>query len=166
MEKLNDKLEHWLANRTKDKRGLYIFGTTGVGKTYNLKILLKRNHEKGGNAKMYTVPEFLNKLANLRMEMVNDTHQTGRNSGIIQKMLSGDETLILDDLGAETLSERKIEDLYRLINNMYEKNTTLIISSNLSIQELEKKVGDRICSRLVGMCHLIEMQGEDKRLSL
>ena len=46
---------------------------------------------------------------------------------------------------------------------MYEKKTTLIISSNLSLGELEKKVGDRICSRIMGMCQIVELLGNDRR---
>jgi len=160
---MNKSIQNWLDIRTEEKRGLYLFGTTGTGKTYTLKELHKRNGEKKGLISFFTVPDFLNKIALLRMEMVNDKTQFGINNSTIEKMLSGDVGLILDDIGTETLSERKLEDLYRVINNMYEKKKTLILSSNLTIQELERKVGDRICSRIVGMCHFVELSGEDKR---
>lgn len=163
MNNIHQSIKNWLKTRTPEKSGLYLFGSTGTGKTHNLKLLLEKNKKKGGNAKMYTVPKFLNRIASLRMEMSHDKHQFGTNTSIINNLLSGGQILLLDDFGAETLSERKLEDLYTLINNMYEKKTTLIISSNLTIQELERKVGDRICSRIVGMCHLVELSGEDLR---
>jgi DNA replication protein DnaC len=163
MNKLHPSIQNWLDTRTEEKRGLYLFGTTGTGKTHNLKILHERNRKKNSEFKFYNVPEFINKIALLRQEMTIDTSQFGYNSQMITKMLSGETPLILDDLGTETLSERKLEDLYSVINNMSEKNTTLIISSNLSVQELERKVGDRICSRIVGMCHIVELSGEDRR---
>jgi len=165
MNELHTQIEKWLKNRTLEKRGLFIYGNTGVGKTHNLKILYQLNKEKKGDATFYTVPEFLNKIAMLRMEMGHDRHQFGRNTEIVKKMLGGQNTLILDDIGTETLSERKLEDLYTVINNMYENNKTLILSSNLSLQELERKVGDRICSRIMGMCHLLELTGDDKRFT-
>jgi DNA replication protein DnaC len=160
---MNKLIQNWLKTRTKEKPGLYLFGTTGTGKTHNLKILHEKNKLKNNQAKFYTVPEILNRIAGLRMEMSHDKYQFGINTAILNKILAGGQILILDDFGTETLSERKMEDLYTIINNMYEKGTTLIISSNLSIQELERKVGDRICSRLVGMCHIVELTGNDKR---
>jgi len=163
MNKIHPLIKKWLDTRTFEKRGLYIFGTTGTGKTYNLKILKEMNQEKKGDIKFYTVPDFINKIATLRQQMSIDRSQFGYNNQVITKMLSGETPLILDDLGTETLSDRKLEDLYSVINNMSEKNTTLIISSNLSVQELERKVGDRICSRIVGMCHIVELSGDDKR---
>ena len=160
---MNKLIENWIKERTHEKRGLYLFGTTGTGKTHNLKILLELNKKKQNNIHMYTVPELLNKIALLRLEMSNDTCQFRRNASLINQILSGKRPLILDDIGTETLSERKIEDLYTLINNMYENKTTLIVSSNLSLPELERKLGDRICSRIAGMCHIVELSGEDKR---
>lgn len=160
---MHPKIENWIKNRSLEKRGLYLFGSTGTGKTHNLKLLHKRNQEKNSTAKFYTVPEFLNKVAMLRLEMSHDTMQFGRNMEILDKMLSGINPIILDDFGTETLTERKLEDLYMLINNMYEKNTTLIISSNLPLKDLEIKIGDRICSRIMGMCHLVELSGDDLR---
>ena len=165
MNNLHPSIQNWLDTRTEEKRGLYLFGTTGTGKTHNLKILQERNKKKNSEFKFYNVPEFINKIAFLRQEMTIDTSQFGHNSHTITKMLSGETPLILDDLGTETLSERKLEDLYTVINNMFEKNTTLIISSNLSLKELERKIGDRICSRIMGMCQLIELTGEDKRFN-
>jgi len=160
---MNKLIENWIKERTHEKRGLYLFGTTGTGKTHNLKILLELNKKKQNNIHMYTVPELLNKIALLRLEMSNDTFQFRRNASLINQILSGKRPLILDDIGTETLSERKIEDLYTLINNMYENKTTLIVSSNLSLPELERKLGDIICSRIAGMCHIVELSGEDKR---
>ena len=158
MSNLHPLIQKWKETRTKEKRGLYLYGSTGVGKTYNLKILA----EKKGH-KFYTAPKFLNEIAQLRMQSSMDKMVYTENQNRISWMLSGERAVILDDLGAEKLSERKLEDLYTLVDNLYENGKTLLISSNLSLAELEQKVGDRVCSRINGMCHVVELSGEDKR---
>ena len=163
MNNLHPSIQNWLDTRTEEKRGLYLFGTTGTGKTHNLKILHEKNKKKDGKIKYYSVPNFLDEIARLRQQLSADNSQFGYISSRLDTMLSGKKAVILDDLGTETLSERKLEDLYRLINGMYEDKRTLIISSNLSVAELERKLGDRICSRIVEMCHLVELTGEDRR---
>jgi DNA replication protein DnaC len=38
------------------------------------------------------------------------------------------------------------------------------ISSNLSLKQLGERVGDRIVSRIVEMCEIIKIEGDDRRL--
>jgi DNA replication protein DnaC len=39
-----------------------------------------------------------------------------------------------------------------------------IITSNLTLEEVSEKVGDRIASRIAGMCKVIELKGIDRRV--
>ena len=54
--------------------------------------------------------------------------------------------------------------MYRLINYRYENMLRTFFASNLSLQELAERSGDRIASRIAEMCDIIEIGGEDKRL--
>jgi DNA replication protein DnaC len=73
--------------------------------------------------------------------------------------------LILDDLGAEKSSEFTIQSLYLIIDRRYSEIRPTIITSNLSLGQISEKVGDRIASRIAGMCRVVELKGRDRRLS-
>jgi len=76
-----------------------------------------------------------------------------------------EKILIVDDLGAEKFTDWSIENLYRLVNYRYENMLTTVFISNLSLKELSQRVGDRIVSRIIEMCHLFKVEGKDRRLN-
>lgn len=71
--------------------------------------------------------------------------------------------IILDDLGAERSSEYVIEQLYILINDLYNKEKSIIVTSNFNIQQIEERLGGRIADRIRGMCIDVELKGGSKR---
>jgi DNA replication protein DnaC len=38
------------------------------------------------------------------------------------------------------------------------------VTSNLTLDAIAEKVGDRIASRIAGMCKVVEIRGKDRRL--
>lgn len=72
--------------------------------------------------------------------------------------------LILDDLGAEKISDRVDERLYLLINTAIGAHTKLIVTTNLTYAELAMKCDDRTVSRIVGATDAVDMESpEDYR---
>jgi DNA replication protein DnaC len=53
--------------------------------------------------------------------------------------------------------------LYSLINGRYEKGNTLIVTSQSSPSELERKLEYALCSRLYEMCMTFDCTGFDNR---
>ena len=79
--------------------------------------------------------------------------------------LSSVDYLILDDLGAERITEYAAEGLYLLIDRWHRNcKTGLIATSNLSPGELAEKIGDRIVSRLMEICPPQKLEGGDRRI--
>jgi DNA replication protein DnaC len=74
------------------------------------------------------------------------------------------QLLVLDDLGAEKTSDFALQSLYIIIDKRYSEMRHTIITSNLSVDEIAGKVGDRIASRIAGMCRVIELKGRDRRI--
>jgi DNA replication protein DnaC len=73
--------------------------------------------------------------------------------------------LHLDDLGVEKQTEWVLEQLYALINERYERQRSLIVTSNLEDDELEKQLGTRVVSRLVEICgDPVLLFDEDRRV--
>jgi DNA replication protein DnaC len=72
--------------------------------------------------------------------------------------------LVLDDLGVEKTTDWALQTLYVILNNRYTNYRQTIITSNLTLEEIGNKLGDRIASRIAGMCSIIQMKGKDKRI--
>lgn len=66
------------------------------------------------------------------------------------------ELLLFDDLGAERVNERNQdwvqEQLYRLLNWRSNQRLATIFTTNLSLAQLEQRLGRAIASRIEGMC--------------
>ena len=50
------------------------------------------------------------------------------------------------------------------MDRRYREELRTIITSNLSIEEIQEKLDDRIASRIVGMCRVCILQGRDRRV--
>ena len=83
--------------------------------------------------------------------------------------------LIMDDLGAEMITEWGRETIYQIINKRYNHNRQTLITSNYTPSELltrfnktknaeELITGKRIVSRLYEMCRQVELKETDHRL--
>ena len=75
--------------------------------------------------------------------------------------------LILDDLRAERKTEFMSETLFNVIDGRYNSGLPLIVTTNLTAKELKQTSGDlsldRVISRLLEMCHPVEVTGQDRR---
>jgi DNA replication protein DnaC len=72
--------------------------------------------------------------------------------------------LCLDDLGVEKTSEWSLVTFYLILNQRYENMRATIITSNFSLEELTENFGgNRITSRIAGMCETILLDGADRR---
>ena len=75
---------------------------------------------------------------------------------------SGVEVLVLDDLGAEKTSEFAIQSLYLVIDRRNRELKPTIVTTNLSLAEIETRLNGRIASRLSEM-KIIKLSMPDHR---
>ena len=134
-------------------RGLYIWGGCGTGKTYVSYAIFKEGRTKGINVMIKNFPAFLNQIKG--KDNINDE---------VRDLANYQGVLILDDIGAEKMTEWVGETIYLIVNGRYENCLPTIFTSNLSLEKLEEVAGDRIPSRISEMCHIEKLDGKDKRL--
>ena len=86
---------------------------------------------------------------------------------VLQSVLESD-LLIIDDLGTESINSLKLSELFTIINtrilNLNNHITKTIISTNLSLQELQQKYEERIFSRTAGNYTPLKIFGDDIRI--
>jgi DNA replication protein DnaC len=71
--------------------------------------------------------------------------------------------VVLDDLGAERVTDWVQEQLYKLINERYERMLPTVVTSNCSLQELEYRLGGPVVDRLAEMCDVVPVTGRSWR---
>ena len=77
--------------------------------------------------------------------------------------LNANDLLIIDDLGVERDAPIIYEMMYAVIDSRARAKKPLIITTNLTSNELKNDVDKRIGSRLYEMCDFVECVGEDRR---
>lgn len=136
------------------KNGVYLWGKVGTGKTHTLYAMRKHFAELMTD---FNITNMTERLAEIRNSFDDDS-----------KIDILDERYIgYDDVGAEKESEWVGEQIYRLVNDLYENKRPFVFTSNLSLGELAKRCGvqgDRIASRIAEMAQVVELKGNDRRV--
>ena len=139
------------------RRGLYLWGPVGSGKTYAAYAIKKRIAEMGITTRLMSAPAMF--------DMIRDDFDH-KDSFNLERILANRGILIIDDLGAEKPSEWVSETVFKIINKRYEEMIPTVITSNLELGELAPRFGDRIPSRIAEMCDIIKLDGADRRLAI
>jgi DNA replication protein DnaC len=153
-----DKRIKEVITKTADTKSFYLYGNIGTGKTYAAYAI----------AKLYYVNR-IGVCVHSFVDLLNDIKRsfgTPDSDSYIDVLLFDKEVFILDDLGAEKVTDWSLEILYRLINKRYERMMPIIITSNLTLKGLSKKYGDRIASRITEMMsgNRVKFTGKDRRM--
>lgn len=147
--------------RGTDGKGLYLFGPAGDGKTHLVTCLLTELVVRTARAARF-VNVGTDLFPRLR-ETYDDAKKTGETEMSIMRELARVPYIVLDDLGVQRNTDWQAEILYQLIDARYKRRMPLIVTSNLSIEELEPLSRGRIASRLRQMTRPIRMPQEDLR---
>ena len=134
-----DFLKSYSENFNKNSGSFFFTGGTGLGKTHLSLAVMNKVTEKG-----YSV--FYGSADNIIKQM--EKERFGRSNGDIEEEIENADLLIIDDLGTEFKTAFSETAVYQIINNAILNGKPMIISSNLSITELEERYGQRVVSRL------------------
>ena len=139
MEASVDFLKSYSEKFNKNSGSFFFTGGTGLGKTHLSLAVMNKVTEKG-----YSV--FYGSADNIIKQM--EKERFGRSNGDIEEEIENADLLIIDDLGTEFRTAFSETAVYQIINNAILNGKPMIISSNLSITELEERYGQRVVSRL------------------
>ena len=139
---------------------LFFYGTTGLGKTHLSTSIAKAVIDKGYDV-VYDTAQ--NVFSDFEYERFNRGYNEGTPESRTDRYFQCD-LLILDDLGAEMTNQFTVSCLYNLLNTRLNLSKAVIISTNLTHAEMQKRYADRILSRLLGEYRQMPFVGEDIRM--
>lgn len=137
---------------------LMLIGDTGLGKTHLSTAIAGRVIERGFDVCYDTATNIFSAFENERFGKQN--HKLS----VPTERYFECELLIIDDLGTEPITQFTLSALYNLINTRTMNERPILLNTNLSLGEMQKKYGDRIASRLFGESVILKFTGKDVRL--
>lgn len=145
----------------KRRHNLLITGATGAGKTWLSCALSHSACRQGMTAAYHRLPALMQDL------------DLARHDGRYKKLmraLGRTDLLVLDDLGIAPLSMEQLRDLLEIIDERYQKRSTLI-TSQLPVANWHEALGDptmadAILDRVVHNAYKIDLKGEDSMRKL
>jgi DNA replication protein DnaC len=148
-------------------RGLWFHGDVGTGKTSLALLVSKAAGDAGRTVAVYSVP--------LMLAEIKDTYDRDSSESYMQlfRRLCTVDLLVLDDLGAEKQTDWVLEQLYSLVNERWQNQRSIVVTTNApdpyrevslfqrlerAIEQLETRVADGSREEL------IEVLGRAERL--
>lgn len=136
---------------------LLFVGGTGLGKTFLSACIAREVASQGHSVAYETAAHLFSKLERNRFNPDEESRAAVRK-------LETCDLLIIDDLGTELPGNFVTAALYNLLNDRLLAGKPMVISTNLTVEELKNRYSPQIASRLQGSFQRLVFVGEDIRI--
>ena len=136
---------------------LLFVGGTGLGKTFLSACIARTVADRGFSVAYETAAHLFGNLEKARFNPTEDSRREA------EKYTSCD-LLILDDLGTEMPGQFVTAALYSLLNDRLLAGKPMVVSTNLTVEEMNRRYSPPIASRLHGGFTRLTFVGEDIRV--
>lgn len=135
---------------------LILQGGTGLGKTHLSLAIAREAVGKGFGTIYLSAQNMATSLERERFGRAEEDENTN-------ELLIGCDLFILDDLGTEFSTSFIDAAIYNIVNTRLMAGRPTIISTNLSLYELQKRYSERFVSRIIGSYVRLTFLGKDVR---
>lgn len=151
-----------------DKPGLLLYGPPGSGKSH-LAAAAFRDRLTGlaRQRGVHSNWDMAGRWCNVS-HLLRDTRRRCFGDGkedeqTILDDLQAAAVVVLDDIGVKPPSEWAAEFLYSVVDDRWTGRGATLVTSNLTPKGLVGLLGERVMSRLLGLCEPVEVAGDDMR---
>lgn len=138
-------------------QNLYLYGNTGVGKTFLTNCIAKELLDTSHSVVYLTAYELFDIFSKTVFQKDKDAIRTNQN-------IFDCDLLIIDDLGTEVVNNFTSSQFFLCINERILRERSTIISTNLGVTQLKELYSERTFSRITSKYGMIRLEGEDIRL--
>jgi DNA replication protein DnaC len=156
MQSIYQYCRDWADDFGAHSESVLMYGPTGLGKTHLSLSIAGEVIKKGAGVIYGSAQNLVNSIEKEHFGRADADNETE------DKLLHCD-LLVLDDLGSEFLSPFIVTEIYNIVNTRINERRPVIISTNLDIDEIEKRYGERTASRIIGNYKPLRFRGNDIR---
>lgn len=149
---------NFIRNFNSDYQNLVFYGNVGTGKTFLSCCIAKELMETGFSVTYKSADRLFKDLVDLRFGDDKNEYFS------FIEDLDQCDLLIIDDLGTEAITERVKADLFTCLNNRDLLKKATLISTNLTLDELNRRYSERIFSRISSHFTFCKFEGRDIRM--
>lgn len=136
-------------------KSLLLMGDAGLGKTHLALAMANRILDAGYDVVYVSAQQAF---------AVMDSSNKEESEAWLEAMLGAD-LLILDDLGTEYVVPHTVSMLYQIVNTRMCSRRPTVYTTNIITQQLmNARYTEKVASRLLGGCEILQFFGEDVRL--
>lgn len=139
----------------KENQGLLFYGVVGTGKSYTAACIANELLAKSTSVVMTSFVKILQEI-----------QKSQTDEGVFMEKLNVPKLLIIDDLGTERNTDYALEKVYNVIDSRYRVKMPLILTTNMSLQEMQETTDiryKRIYDRIFEMCYPVRVEGRSWR---
>ena len=154
-----EKCKNFCTNFKTSYQNLFFYGTVGTGKTFLTNCIAKECIEQGCSVLYFSAASLFDLLARNTF----DYRAREELSALCADLYSCD-LLVIDDLGTETATAVTLSHFFTCLNERLLRQKSVIISTNLSLEDCRNRYQDRIFSRIASNFEFCKLTGPDIRM--
>lgn len=141
----------------KEPKNLFLYGDTGVGKTFLSNCISKELIDKSFSVIYFSAFELFDTLAKSKFDRDDDAEE-------MNEHIFDCDLLIIDDLGTELANSFTVSQLFLCLNERLLRKKSTIISTNLTLESLVEIYSERTFSRITSNYTMLKLTGDDIRI--
>jgi len=158
MKPIFDRCKSYAESFESNSENLMFMGKPGVGKTFLSNCIAKALLDKGYSVIYFTSVQLFDTLS--KYAFTYDYSDNGEN---MKDDIYSCDLLIIDDLGTEAATRFVESHLFNIINERIIRNKATLVSTNMTLADINEHYSERILSRLAGNYSIIKPEISDIR---
>lgn len=152
-----EKAQYFVKTFDTSFHNLFLYGDTGVGKTFLSHCIAKELLESAHHVVYFSAFDLFDMFA-------RNTFSKDVSRDILDDYVFQCDLLIIDDLGTELTNAFVSSQLFLCINERIIQKRSTIISTNLTLERFSETYSERTFSRIASSYDLIKLVGKDIRI--